>query len=681
MRRKLHDTGLEIVTGKSVTSAEMAKTREGEATLMVLSFLTDALQSEVAAQVVRDIIDGMPDTLVQIRPRRAQVDNVITAIEGQTSCVSWQKDIIEAEMAVCEIPQVWDSGSVLPSSSWDIPTKCIAKFFQALCTVSRFPQDYRCVLQTSGSLVVPFVLAHSICGFRVCVLAEGEVIHGNASAGQWQVRLERTAEKSHVSRIKIGRKLEDVQEILMQEETGPVRANKIAVHGIGKAATLGQGLNDDEAWDMAVLAITVSISAFSQWEREVLYYGIDDDESNSDTYGATTSEQSQEPHVSGAEKGLVPLKVRLSAPAVALWWNCSTEVAIKLLREGEAAADIQPSNASWKQLRLGKESMGKIAEFEQMTETEQFQKRTRVNRALSRIDYSRLAHLLACQLSLICFLGFNDISKANIRVRSTSDPRNTVLGRALNCMKKPMAFGQTHAMSSWYQWIKGKPPRDLDRVEALSTEGFLIYRSLLFDISLNPDLCEMVTVEPGHLSFEEYRPQILMGYESGHMVTGPASYNKMLKGPARLRPKDETGAISVTWHVDESHGILESSLNLRLDRSGVQIMTSVYQVVEASWRILYGDRSIGCTHDEESVWSLLDGEEVEELNAGNFSSPDLVPSSWRAIKLYRSHDNAIGQVACLLSTDPEARGMVRRDACLRCCVSAANKMRLDFVID
>ena len=200
-------------------------------------------------------------------------------------------------------------------------------------------------------------------------------------------------------------------------------------------------------------------------------------------------------------------------------------------------------------------------------------------------------------------------------------------------------LGQTDAMYSCYQWTKGNASKDLTQIEALSTERFLIYRSLLLDLNLTPELCEMVRIEPGHLSFEDYRAEIMMGYELGYTVVGNPSYTNMLKGPAMLRSKDKTGGVKIGRNIDEVNGTLESTLNLHLDRSGAHIMTSVYQILEVSWRLIYGDRSIGCSHDEESAWSLLEGEEVEEMTPGNAQSSNQAPSSWRALKIYRSYEN------------------------------------------
>jgi hypothetical protein len=149
-RWKLHETGIEVVTGKSSTTGEMAKTRDGEATVMVLSFLSHRMRAEKAAEIVRAVIDSTPPTLVPIKPRRAQVENVVTSVEAQTSCVNWQTEIAEAERTVFESPQVWLSDSLCPEAAFDIPTPCAAAFYQALCTMTKFPKDYYCVLETGG---------------------------------------------------------------------------------------------------------------------------------------------------------------------------------------------------------------------------------------------------------------------------------------------------------------------------------------------------------------------------------------------------------------------------------------------------------------------------------------------------------------------------------------------------
>jgi hypothetical protein len=59
------------------------------------------------AELVRAVIDSTSSTLVPIKPRRAQVENVVTSVKAQTSCVNWQKEIVEAERTVFESSQIW----------------------------------------------------------------------------------------------------------------------------------------------------------------------------------------------------------------------------------------------------------------------------------------------------------------------------------------------------------------------------------------------------------------------------------------------------------------------------------------------------------------------------------------------------------------------------------------------
>lgn len=147
----------------------------------------------------------------------------------------------------------------------------------------------------------------------------------------------------------------------------------------------------------------------------------------------------------------------------------------------------------------------------------------------------------------------------------------------------------------------------------------------------------------------------------------------------RLRSEDKTGQIESVWTVEEAYGILELCLQLRDRSSAVWIDTSIYQITQRSWSLLYGDGSLGCPHNEEYSGMLVNGETIEELTPGNGPPPDDIPAGWKPIKVYKSHDNSLGQVACLMSAD--GRGLVKAEACLRCCLSAAQKLRLDFLID
>jgi hypothetical protein len=675
MTWKMQETGIEVVTGKSSTTGEMAKTRDGEATVMVLSFLLHAFKADTAAEVVRAVIHATPSSLVPIKPRRAQIESVVSSVEAQTSCVSWQEEVSEAEKIVFEGPQIWTSNSVLPAASFDIPSQCMAAFYQALCTVTRFPDEYHCVLETSGSIAVPFAMAHAICGLRVCVVVDGELAHGNPLRGKWQVRLVRTREMSHSTKVKIGRRVDDVQDILVLDEVGPIRANRVSVHGIGKAATSGQGIMDGEARDLAVLSIGIAVTTLARMNREVLYYG--DDGQSSVSYQSSSP---PEPEHDTAMKGAsIPVKTRIKTGVVALWWNCPMEYAQKLLSEGQRCADLQKPDASWSQIKFGKETTGKIAEFESLVREEQTRRSTQSRSPCSRDDYSKLLHTLTTQLLLIGFLGLNVPLRNTVYVRSSGQPQNTLIGKAVQCMKAPGSLGQADILSSWYYWIKGVNPKTLDRVEALIADGFLIYRSLLLDTSLNANACETVIVEPGHLTFEKYRTDLIQGYDSGYMVIGHPRHRKRRDGPLVLRSEDKTGHVETHWTVEEARGVIELCLQLRQTSSSVSIDTSVYQIASRSWSLKYGDGSLGCSHGEEYPGTLVSGETIEELTPGNGPELDDIPASWKPIKIYKSHDNHLGQVACLLSA--EGHGLVKMEACLRCCLSAAQKSRLDFVID
>jgi hypothetical protein len=673
---KIQETGIKVVTGKSSTTGEMVRTRDGEATAVMLSFLLHSMKADTVTEIVRTVINATPSNLVPIRPRRAQIKNVVDSVEAQTSCVSWQEEISDAEKIVFECPQIWTTNSTLPQTTFDIPPQCMAAYYQALCAVTRFPGEYHCVLETSSSIAVPFALAHAICGLRVCVLVDGELLHGNPSTGRWQVRLVRRADLEHTTKVKIGRRIEDVQDILVLDDVGPIRANRVSIKGIGKAATIGQGIMEGEARDLAILSIGVAVATLSQMKREVLDYG-DNGDSTVSYRSSSLSETGHEDTASS--EALVPIQTRVTPAAVAFWWDSPVDFAQKMLVGGVKSADLQPQNASWNQIKFGKETIGKIAEFESLNREEQIRVSTRAHKPWSRDEYSKLLHTLTSQLLLICFLGFGVTSQNSIHVRSSCEPQNTSLGKAVKCLRDPGRLGQTDILCSWYHWIKGASPKDFDCVDAFTTEGFLIYRSLLLDINLSAEACETVVVEPGHLMFENYRTTAIQGYDSGYMVIGHPRHRKRRDGPLKLRSGDKTGQIETQWTAEEVHGVLELTLQLHGRSSSVSIDTSIYQIAKRSWSLLYGDSSIGCSHDEEYPGMLVNGETIEELTPGNGPKLDDIPEGWKPIKLYKSHDNRLGQVACLLSAD--GRGLVKAKACLRCCLSTAQKLRLDFVID
>lgn len=66
------------------------------------------------------------------------------------------------------------------------------------------------------------------------------------------------------TKVKIGRRIEDVQDILVLDDVGPIRANRVSIEGIGKAATIGQGIMEGEARDLAILSIGIAVATLSQ---------------------------------------------------------------------------------------------------------------------------------------------------------------------------------------------------------------------------------------------------------------------------------------------------------------------------------------------------------------------------------------------------------------------------------
>ncbi|KAL5331149.1 hypothetical protein ACEPPN_000678 [Leptodophora sp. 'Broadleaf-Isolate-01'] len=271
-RWKLPKTGIEVITGKSSTTGEMAKTPDGEVALLVISFLTEALGAETTSDLARRIINATPADLLPIRPLRAQVADVVSAIQSQTGNVSWHQEITNAQVYVHEQPVVWIGELSAPQTSYDIPVEAMKTFYQVLCAVSRFPNDYHCILRTTLSVTLAFVLAHSICGLQVCVVVDGDVVYGNSIPGQWQVKLdkEQGGAVSPFTEVKLGRKLENPDVLLKINDVGPRRANRIVIKGIARTATIGQGLDIDESNDIAKLAIWAAEFILEEWQRELV---------------------------------------------------------------------------------------------------------------------------------------------------------------------------------------------------------------------------------------------------------------------------------------------------------------------------------------------------------------------------------------------------------------------------
>jgi len=683
VRWKLHETGIEVVTGKSSTTGEMAKTSDGEAALLVLSFLIEAVGVKTASELLRKIIDATPSDLLPIRPRRGQTISVVSAVSAQTACVSWHQEISNAQESVCERPVVWTGDHILPAASFDLPVDAMRELYHALSVISRFPADYHCTVRTPLSLTLPFALAHSICGFRVCVIVDGEVVHGSSTPGLWRVKLERIPSGS--TEIKLGRKLEDAQDLLVIDEVGPLRANRIPVRGIAQTASIGQGLSISEGEEVAAIAIGAAVSALGRWRREVVDESGDGDASDvsfSDSQSGTDKGEG----VGGQENKVqpAPVKTRITLDAIAEWWGCPTKTASNLLRESEKAFASQDQACSWMQLRFSRTILGKIAEFEGLTAEQKATKRSHTNHAQDQRDYAKLAHMLATQLILIAFLRHNPSTACKLRVRSTCQAQNSELGRAVKTLNQVEPLRQSDVLYSWYFWLAAKPPKQPESnygLDVITTDGYMIYRSLLLDLNLSPESCEMVTVEPGHICTDGQRLTEVRGPDNGYSVLQEPHYRAKLEGPsAKLRPQDRTGPLNISWTVEEGDHSIDLEMHLKSKSFGLGVSSSVYQVVKLSWGLQYGDRALGCTHDEERAGPLMAGEQVEVVSAGALQL-EMPRSSWRPLLLLSANDNDLGQLACLLSAPENSRGMVRGEACLRCCVTACNKACLDFLID
>ena len=148
---------------------------------------------------------------------------------------------------------------------------------------------------------------------------------------------------------------------------------------------------------------------------------------------------------------------------------------------------------------------------------------------------------------------------------------------------------------------------------------------------------------------------------------------------------DRVGKIQSVWYVDEDKEGNGLDLTVTLDLGIFRTHTCPYQVLRDGWLLWYGDRSLECTHERECEAQLNHEESIHVLSAGSLSVSHREVggegSHQKQLRLYRSHGNNLGQIACFFSENGSPRGMVRREACLRCCITAALKMGLDFVID
>jgi hypothetical protein len=700
-RRSFVKEGLEFVTGRSSTTDIMAKMPRGEVAILIISFLIEALGAETTSDLARRIINTTPDHLLSIRPLKEQVTNVVSAIQSQTGNVSWHDEISQAQACVYEPPGLWTSALSVPHMSHDIPVEAMKAFYQVLCTVSRFPNDYHCTLRSTLSISLAFVLAHSICGLKVCVAVDGEEVNGNLFSGPWQVKLERLhgGAASPSTEVKLWRKVENPEVLLQFADVGPRRANRIAIKGIAWAATIGQGLGSDESHEIATLSIWAAEFILQKWQREpVDEWGSNSYISSSEPEDSASLNDTNDTNDSDDNSRLVPVKSRLSIGAICTWWGCQAKKAGKMLNDATGISPNESPEASWTKLPFSNKIMGKITKFEDLDYNQQMERRLRTYHALDRRDFARLTHMLTTQLILITLLKGNDLNpllegndlnQEQVRVRSSCSPDYSNLGVAIKKLNSLKPLRCSDALYSWHYWLHGGPPKTpesnygLGGPDAIATDGYLIYRSLFLDLNLCPDSCEMVTVQPGYICLDNQRFAEIRGPDDIVLVEGKSYYRKRLQAQAKLKSRDHTGDIDLRWRVAE--GDSSSSLDLEMmlkgksfQNSQLKIEASVYQIAKMSWSLQYGDRSLGCEHEEDRVGEAFEGEKIEVISAGELRKSD---SRWEALQLLSAKRNNLGQVACLLSAPPDSRGMVRREACLRCCVTACNERGLDFLID
>lgn len=218
-------------------------------------------------------------------------------------------------------------------------------------------------------------------------------------------------------------------------------------------------------------------------------------------------------------------------------------------------------------------------------------------------------------------------------------------------------------------------------LDMIATNGFVIYRCLLLDLNLSSDSCEMVAVEPGHICLENQRLDEIRGRQDDiPLIKGKPKYRERLKAKARLKSRDRTGRMTLGWTVAEgdSSSSLDLEMVLRGKDSKLETAASVYQIAKLSWNLQYGDRSLGCPHQRDHVAEVRKGEKIKGVSAGELKKD---VSEWKTLQFLSAHGSDLGQVACLISAPPDSWGMVRREACLRCCVTECNKRGLDFLID
>lgn len=273
-----------------------------------------------------------------------------------------------------------------------------------------------------------------------------------------------------------------------------------------------------------------------------------------------------------------------------------------------------------------------------------------------------------------------------MRVRSTCAVDYSKLGIATRDLDKLKPLRESDVLYSWHYWLHNEQvsePESDYGLDVIGTHGYIVYRSLLLERNLNPSSCEMVMVEPGHICLDNRRLTEIRGSVDVPLMTGKPRYREYLKAPAKLKSRDHTGRIDLSWVVAEGDTSVNLEMALEGKSSGITASLSLYQIAKLSWNLEYGDQLLGCTHGTDRVGEVFDGEDIEVVSAGdlnelNASKADL---EWKPLLLLSANNNDLGQIACLLSAPPDLRGMIRTQACLRCCVTEFFKKGLNFLID
>ena len=66
------------------------------------------------SEIARGLIDATPQSLVPVKPRRAQITNLLKSVQSQVSGIDWRDQMEDAEKAVGETQLVWHRGLVSP---------------------------------------------------------------------------------------------------------------------------------------------------------------------------------------------------------------------------------------------------------------------------------------------------------------------------------------------------------------------------------------------------------------------------------------------------------------------------------------------------------------------------------------------------------------------------------------